>query len=587
MTNDNTIDLSPDKQIYRSAAVDVDPVDAIEELVDNALDNWARESNRVDNVNVNITAENGKTIVKDDTGGLDRDDIKILFALGQTFQEDIEGSIGAYGIGAKKALVRLGESRIVKSRSRNYDTGYGFRVDEEWLESENWEVEVEEFDDLESGVTELVVESSTTVWDEGRITELKRRLGRTYQRFIQGQIPQGGRVKISVNGEEITPPEEPDWSFTRFDGLHPRRYSGIELHPKEIDDPVRMTVTVGLMREASSQKSGTSIFCQQRLVTENETGEVGGFGSVGEGKIGNFTQHNNRLKVIVDLETDGDSAELPWDAQKSTIDTHDPVSRVMFDWLRRIVRPYFKADTGSVPKGFVYPYTPDNPHAANSGEIEELDYGGYSKVMDKPDVKLKQVKEVRNAAEKHSAKGFKYYGDLEDWQHPAYDAHFGMKFDGDPDAAEVKETLEGTELEDVEDVRTITEVIEAISGVGSSKEEALREAGYDTVEDLRDATKSDLMNVSGVGQSLAVKILEEINGGRVEADTETEESTVSTEVELPQEIETPEGQVSLVIPFEEETFERLRDQMGAESEEDLANILKEKIEMLYSTPKSA
>jgi len=143
------VDLSPNKEIYRSAAVDVNPIDAVEELNDNALDNWARVSHRVDNMTIDITAEDTLTRVRDDSGGLEADDIRLLFALGETFQQEVAGSIGSYGIGAKKALVRLGEERIVKSRARGADTGVGFRVNEEWLDSNDWEVELEEFPDLE------------------------------------------------------------------------------------------------------------------------------------------------------------------------------------------------------------------------------------------------------------------------------------------------------------------------------------------------------------------------------------------------------------------------------------------------------
>ena len=62
--------------------------------------------------------------------------------------------------------------------------------------------------------------------------------------------------------------------------------------------------------------------------------------------------------------------------------------------------------------------------------------------------------------------------------------------------------------------------IESIEGVGPKTAEALHEAGYKTVEDLKKASKEDLLAVKGIGKKTLEKILEAIGAGAAEAPQE-------------------------------------------------------------------
>ncbi|GGM55669.1 large subunit ribosomal protein L32e [Halarchaeum rubridurum] len=64
--------------------------------------------------------------------------------------------------------------------------------------------------------------------------------------------------------------------------------------------------------------------------------------------------------------------------------------------------------------------------------------------------------------------------------------------------------------------------LEDISGVGASKAEALRDAGYETVEDVKAASQDDLAEVDGVGNALAARIKADVGGLEVSEETETE-----------------------------------------------------------------
>ena len=61
-----------------------------------------------------------------------------------------------------------------------------------------------------------------------------------------------------------------------------------------------------------------------------------------------------------------------------------------------------------------------------------------------------------------------------------------------------------------------------IDGVGESKAEALREAGFETIEDLRKASQESIAETEGVGKALAARIKADVGGLEVEEDVEEE-----------------------------------------------------------------
>jgi large subunit ribosomal protein L32e len=82
--------------------------------------------------------------------------------------------------------------------------------------------------------------------------------------------------------------------------------------------------------------------------------------------------------------------------------------------------------------------------------------------------------------------------------------------------------------------------LEDISGVGPSKADALREAGYESVEDVKAASQSELAEVDGVGNALAARIKADVGGLEVSEDTEAEveEETEEPEAESESDVET-------------------------------------------------
>src|SRR6056297_1702056 len=104
------------------------------------------------------------------------------------------------------------------------------------------------------------------------------------------------------------------------------------------------------------------------------------------------------------------------------------------------------------------------------------------------------------------------------------------------------------------------EELEDISGVGPSKADALREVGYESVEDVKAASQSQLANVDGIGNALAARIKADVGGLEVAEETEAEvEEEETEEAEADEEVETelqPRGLVDKTPDLDDET-ERL------------------------------
>ncbi|WP_435359052.1 50S ribosomal protein L32e [Haloarchaeobius sp. DFWS5] len=107
--------------------------------------------------------------------------------------------------------------------------------------------------------------------------------------------------------------------------------------------------------------------------------------------------------------------------------------------------------------------------------------------------------------------------------------------------------------------------LEDISGVGSAKADALRDAGYENVEDIKKASQSDLAEVEGIGNALAARIKADVGDLEVSEDTEAEiegdEEEDEAEAEAAEDVETelqPRGLVDKTPELDEQTEQMLQ-----------------------------
>ena len=79
-----------------------------------------------------------------------------------------------------------------------------------------------------------------------------------------------------------------------------------------------------------------------------------------------------------------------------------------------------------------------------------------------------------------------------------------------------------------------------ISGVGDAKADRLREAGIETIDDIRELTQEELADVEGIGNALAARIKADVGDLEVAAETEAE---VEDETPEPDETEVDDADV--------------------------------------------
>jgi small subunit ribosomal protein S4e len=83
--------------------------------------------------------------------------------------------------------------------------------------------------------------------------------------------------------------------------------------------------------------------------------------------------------------------------------------------------------------------------------------------------------------------------------------------EGETETKAAEEAAEGDSV-DTEDEPADVESLEDIAGVGPAKAEALREAGFESVTDVRGATTEELSEAEGVGEELAGRIKDDVGG---------------------------------------------------------------------------
>jgi len=100
---------------------------------------------------------------------------------------------------------------------------------------------------------------------------------------------------------------------------------------------------------------------------------------------------------------------------------------------------------------------------------------------------------------------------------------------GDEESDEADADDEEADADDEDEFEELTD----ISGIGASKAEALEEAGYSTVDQVRGADQDELADVSGIGMALAARIKADVGdldvSEEVEAEIEDEEPEVEDE----------------------------------------------------------
>lgn len=301
------IDGTPVKRMFWSIISDYSLETAICELVDNAIDSWMLD-NRSKPLTVSLDLEVDRQLIsiRDNAGGVKRDDLRLLVAPGGSRNDPGGELIGIFGVGSKRAGIALAEHVIIKTRFQNEETSE-LDITPEWLESEEWQLPAYAIPDIEPHSTQLEMSHLRTPLNQEDVEALIIHLGETYGWFID----QGCRLEL--NGAPVLPRHFDAWAFPP--GFPPRETS-FDLDMGQ-SGKFCASITAGLIRDRAPDQDnyGVYFYCNHRLIArEVRVRDVGYFVTA---EAGVPHPDASLCRAIVRLQ--GPAQMMPWNSTKSGI----------------------------------------------------------------------------------------------------------------------------------------------------------------------------------------------------------------------------------------------------------------------------
>lgn len=224
-----TINAVPSKRLFLSIIADYDLNRAICELVDNVIDIWTFQGQERNlKIDVTLNLDQQVITVDDNAGGIEEANLKLIVGPGQTNVDPTKVAIGIFGVGSKRAVVALAQNVKITSRATGGNETFRIEFDDEWLETEDWDLPYYEVDELGEGTTVVELQKLRSSISSDSVDQLEAHLGATYSTFLAKR-----RFKLQVNGVAVEPVSFEEWAYPP--GFEPHDFEGM-LKSKDGDD---------------------------------------------------------------------------------------------------------------------------------------------------------------------------------------------------------------------------------------------------------------------------------------------------------------------------------------------------------------
>ena len=323
------INASPSKRIYKSIIPDYHFELGLCELIDNAIDNWIFECKRQSlDVSIDLDYDQGVIYVKDNSGGIKKEDMALVVSPGYSRSSNHDELIGIFGVGSKRAAVALAEDIRISSR-HGADETFQVLYGEEWIKDlDNWALELYKVDNIEPNTTIIELSRLRERLDEDEEDELRHHLSCTYALFLEA-----GDFRLLLNDKKIEPRNFEKWSYPP--GFEPHRYVGdVQFKTGET---VKFEIIGGLTqsKEPSGGEYGAYFYCNNRLISRAYKGEEVGFKIA---RIGRPHPAAQLARTIVKLY--GSPDMMPWNSSKSQIDTKHNTFKEIIAHVEKVLVTY-------------------------------------------------------------------------------------------------------------------------------------------------------------------------------------------------------------------------------------------------------
>mgnify|MGYP003641801299 CR=1 FL=1 len=337
------INASPTKEFFVNViGRDLSLYDAAKDLVDNCVDGARRlrPDGNFEGLSVEIALNAEHFVIVDNCGGIPvsiaRDH---AFRFGRTAGAPaVEGSIGQFGVGMKRALFMMGD--VFEINSVAPDSHFKLRVDvNEWMElvdengKEIWEFEFTEEGEGENnapeacGTTLTVTQLHAGVAADFASQGFRTRLILGLQEAHAASMERG--LEIELN-DFLLQHQMPTLLASSL--LIPMKVEQVfRANPDEgVPAPVTMTLWAGIS-DSSLNDAGWYLACNGRQIVRADKSALTGWATVLD-EIRTPQAHNqfSRFRGYVHFESDN-ATGLPWNTSKSGVDTES----LVYQWARR------------------------------------------------------------------------------------------------------------------------------------------------------------------------------------------------------------------------------------------------------------
>ena len=324
-----TMDVTPSKHIYDALIQDIDTNRAISDLIDNAIDNWKMEG-RTGPLKVDILIDDNKIIVKDYSGGIGKGELPLLLMPGGT-RGGGAGIRGIWGVGSKRALFSLGRKFVVSTRKQG-ESGLNLRLDDSWFEQDvgenKWQVNYDEDDSLEEGITNIEVSDLKVLTDPHTVSSIRKYIAATYRDEIKDMS-----LVIMFNEEQISVYPEIPWAKSQY--APPSRYI-TDLSVDNTGRKLHFEMTAGVMTKPGADYAyGIDFIGNRRVILLNNLDSRMGFDKE---RLGSHHPTINRFKAVVRVS--GSSEDIPWNSAKSDMNTNHLMYVPIVDLVVQVSRQY-------------------------------------------------------------------------------------------------------------------------------------------------------------------------------------------------------------------------------------------------------
>jgi hypothetical protein len=307
---------------------DISLEDCVLDLIDNSLDSYLLQnetsiSELVFGANgkhsndrlgkIDVTCTERQIRVADTCGGiLRRRAMGEVFCFGHN-EGDQVGRLGAYGVGMKRALFKIGNSFHIVSRTPKEGFEVTFKLDE-WAEREDWNIPISFIEGSDSEtkagtsitVTELHKEVALRIKEGGVPKNILDDASTTYPYFL------GQCVRLRINDTDVDP--EP----IRLGELHGVLRAARE---KFEQDGVRVTLAATVAPgQRKAEEAGWYILCNGRVVVRADKSNLTGWSS----ELASFQPKYRSFVGIASFESEN-PLSLPWTTTKRNLNRESSV----------------------------------------------------------------------------------------------------------------------------------------------------------------------------------------------------------------------------------------------------------------------